>query len=513
MNKFIKVVGAVAIINVVARVFGFLREMIIGYQYGSTHVADSIFTAYTIPNFLYLVVGGAFTTAVISIYNRETTDRALFVKQSFTIVLLTVSIMTVVMLAFTNPIMDMFNQAKVEKGEFSQEDLELAKNLYYWMMPSSILLVLSSWYSGLLNVNQKFHLSSFAILIYNAIFLVIAVGLSNIPNIGPIGYGISALVSAVIMVYFLIVGYRKMDSYKVGFSFERNIASKQLWVMILPIMLGGATIQLYALLQRIFAGMLSEGAVAAVNYASRLMQFPQAILITAVTTVIYPILSQKEADNDYTSIKTLYSKGLHYLLLLLIPVTIYSYFYAENLVQVVYQRGSFDENSTAITAPVLAIFVLSMYFLAANTYITRFYYAKGDSMAPVIFSLVNVFGINIAVIMLLVDKCGAEAIAWGTLLSSVTNFIMLIIYAAYKYDLKMGVFSKELQFFRAVPPTIIITIVIYFSSKYLVFDNRWITFIVGLVIFGAVLVGSYLLFGVKEVKELSEKLKRKLLKQ
>lgn len=509
MNKFIKIVGAVAIINVVARVFGFLREMIIGYYYGSTHIADSIFTAYTIPNFLYLVVGGAFTTAVISIYNRETTDRALFVKQSFTIVLLTVSIMTILMLAFTNPIMEMFNQSK-DKKTFSQSELDLTKNLYYWMMPSSILLVLSSWYSGLLNANQKFHLSSFAILIYNAIFLVIAVGLAFF--IGPIGYGISALVSAVIMVYFLIIGYRKLDSYKVGFSFERNIASKQLWIMTLPIMLGGATIQIYALLQRVFAGMLSEGAVAAVNYASRLMQFPQAILITAVTTVIFPILSQKEAENDLASIKSLYSKGLHYLLLLLYPVTVYSYFYAENLVQVVYQRGNFDAVSTAMTTPVMAIFCLSMYFLAANGYITRFYYAKGDSMAPVIFSLINVFVINIAVIMLLVDKSGAEAIAWGTLVSSVTNFIMLIIYAAYKYDLKMGIFSKELQFFRSVPPMIIITIVLYLSSKFLVFDNSWITFIVGLVIFSAVVVGSYLLFGVKEVKEFSDKLKRKFLK-
>ncbi|MEK5329937.1 murein biosynthesis integral membrane protein MurJ [Lysinibacillus sp. FSL W8-0992] len=510
MNKFIKVVGAVAIINIVARVFGFLREMIIGYQYGSTHIADSIFTAYTIPNFLYLVVGGAFTTAVISIYNRETTDRALFVKQSFTIVLLTVTIMTVILLAFTNPIMDIFNQDK-NTNDYTPGELGLLKNLYFWMMPSSILLVLSSWYSGLLNVNEKFHLSSFAILIYNAIFLVIAVGLSL--WIGPIGYGISALASAAIMVYFLIVGYRKLDSHKVGFSFEQNMSSKQLWLMVLPIMLGGATIQLYALLQRVFAGMLSEGAVAAVNYSSKLMQFPQAILITAVTTVIYPILSQKEANNDLASIKNLYSKGLHYLLLLLIPVTIYSYFYSENLIQVIFQYGKFNADSTAITAPVLAIFVLSMYFLAANTYITRFYYAKGDSIAPVIFSLINVFGVNIAVIMLMVDNYGAEAIAWGTLISSITNYIMLVIYAIPKYDLKMGIFSKELHFFRAMPPMIIITIVMYFSSHYLVFEYKWLTFIVGLAIFIAVFVGSYLVFGITEVKEYIDKLKKKLLKQ
>lgn len=154
-----------------------------------------------------------------------------------------------------------------------------------------------------------------------------------------------------------------------------------------------------------------------------------------------------------------------------------------------------------------------MYFLAANTYITRFYYAKGDSMAPVIFSLINVFGVNIAVIMLMVDNYGAEAIAWGTLISSITNFIMLVAYAIPKYDLKMGIFSKELHFFRAMPPMIIITIVMYFSSHYLVFEYKWLTFIVGLAIFIAVFVGSYLVFGINEVKEYYDKLKKKLLKQ
>lgn len=53
MNKFLKIVGAVAIINIAARLFGFLREMVIGYQYGVSYASDSIFTAY---NFLIFYI-------------------------------------------------------------------------------------------------------------------------------------------------------------------------------------------------------------------------------------------------------------------------------------------------------------------------------------------------------------------------------------------------------------------------------------------------------------------------
>lgn len=87
-----------------------------------------------------------------------------------------------------------------------------------------------------------------------------------------------------------------------------------------------------------------------------------------------------------------------------------------------------------------------MFFLAANTYVTRFYYAKGNSITPVIFSIINVFVINIIIIYFFIDSIGAMAIAWGTLISSVINFIMLFVYANKKYELTFLIAgTKELE--------------------------------------------------------------------
>lgn len=510
MNKFIKIIGAVAVINIVARVFGFFREAVIGYQYGSTQIADSIFLAYTLPNFLYLVVGGAFTTAVISIYNRKTVDQGLFVKQSFTIVLLSGVVMTVIMLALTTPILNLLDR---EGSVRTAEDFALMKELFYWMMPSSILLMLASWYSGLLNVNSKFHLSSFAILVYNMLFLVIGFGLSYV--VGPVAYGISALASAILMIYFLIRGYRQLHSHPVGLSLAQNQSTRDLWIMVFPLMIGGGTIQIYAMLQRVFVEVFSlgDGAVSAINYASRLTQFPQSILITAVTTVIYPILSRKEAENDHQSIKGLYSKGMHYLLLLLGPVTIFAYFYAENLVQVVFEYGNFTAEDTAVIAPVVAVFALSMFFLAVNTYVTRFYYAKGDSMAPVVLSIINVFIVNIGIMYVMVEKgFGVESIAWGTVISSIINTAMLVVYAAFKYDLKLGAGLNKTELLKPIIPFIVLTCIMYVSSKYFIFDFKWITFIVGTTIFGVSTVVLYVMFQIKEIEHFYTKLKSKLIK-
>lgn len=497
MNKFLKIIGAVAIINIVARLFGFLREMIIGYQYGTSFIADSIFTAYTIPNFLYLVIGGALTTAFISVYNQSNVNQGLFIKQTFTTVVTVIVLITAVVLICTDPILDLFF------GDMSVEERELAQNLFYWMMPSTIFLVLSTWYSGLLNVNAKFHLSSFSILIYNAVFLLVSVVASF--WIGPIAYGVGAFVSAIMIIGFLIRGYKKLEKFPVGLSFIQNESTKKLWLLALPIMLGGATIQFYALIQRIFSATLSDGMVSAVNYASKLTQFPQAILMTAVTTVIYPMLSRKVAEKNEQAVKSLYATGLRYLVMLLVPVTIFAYFYAENLIQVIFEYRNFTIESTNITMPILKIFLLAMFFLAANTYITRFYYAKGNSYVPVLFSIINVFLINIAVIYLFIDSLGAVAIAWGTFISSVINFVMLAIYANRKFNLAFFVEVNK-GIWKVFLAVILVGIITYLSSEFLLFANKWLTFIVGVTIFGISFVGIFLLLGIKEAKVILMKL-------
>ena len=427
MNKMMKIIGAVAIINIVARLFGFAREMAIGNQYGTSSTADAIITAYTIPNFIYLVVGGALTTAFISVYHSTRTDKALFVRKSFTTVLVAAVAITAVLMIFTDPLLHLFFK------DLTAEEFAMTRSLYLWMMPSSIILVLSTWMSGVLNVNGKFNLSSLAVLLYNASFVGIAVVLTG--YFGPESYGIGAMVGALLMGVFLYVGLRKSKLYSLKPSFAMSVDTKRLWVIALPILFGGASLQFYFVIHRIVADGLGEGTISAVNFASKLTGFPQAIMMTAVTTVIYPLLSKKQGEGDMETIRALYKKGMLYLVALLVPATVIAYFFAEPLVRLVFEHGEFSEKSVLLTVPIFRVFTLSMFFLAANTYITRFYYAKANSLVPVIFSLISVFGINIAVIYLMIDSYGASAIAYGTVISAAVNFVMLAIYARVKWKL------------------------------------------------------------------------------
>jgi putative peptidoglycan lipid II flippase len=472
-GKIFKIIGAVAVINILARLLGFAREAAVAYQYGTSYLADSIIAVYTIPNFLYVVVGGAITTAFISVYSKikEGPEQEKFMSSTFTYIMAIVGVLTVLLLVFADPLL------KLVMGQMDAKEYDAAKSLYYWMAPSTFFLILSMWLSGILNVNQKFHLSTLSTFIYNLAFLALALLLTPIMSVESYGFG--AIAGAAVMVIMLIGGLRKehLKHFRIRFAFSDEL--RRLFIIAMPIMLGGAALQVYALLQRVFGSRIhDDGLVAALNYASKLTQFPQAVLMTAVTTVIYPSLAKKAAENDLASITSLYQKGLRWLGLLLLPVTIFVIIYAQEIVQVIFQYGNFDERSTAVTYPLLQIFALSMFTFAANVYVTRFFYAMENSYMPVLISIFCVFGINIGITLLFIEKYEAQAIAWGTSISSIVNFILLLLLAKNVLKLKImaekiGSLGKTLAFYAGIA-VILTAIRVYLST-----GMPWIDIIIG----------------------------------
>ena len=104
-------------------------------------------------------------------------------------------------MVFVDPILHLiFN-------DLSPEEFALTRTLYLWMMPSSIILVLSTWMSGVLNVNGKFNLSSIAVLLYNVAFVGIGVGLTI--YFGIESYGIGALVRRTVNGWIFICWFPK----------------------------------------------------------------------------------------------------------------------------------------------------------------------------------------------------------------------------------------------------------------------------------------------------------------
>lgn len=503
-KRLFQIIGAVAIINMLSRLIGFFREVVIGYQFGTSVAADSIALAYTLPNFFYVVIGGAITTAFISVYSKvdDPLKQNAYVERVFGWLTVVLIVVTTGLVLFSEQVISLLFSG------LSEEAFQLTTNLFRVMAPSVFFLILSMWLTGVLNVNDRFTWTAVSTLILNGSFLFIAV--IFYPVLGAYAHAWGALFSALFMALFLVVLIRRNQL----FHFRLRLGkSPELWrtvKMAVPIMLGGATLQLYFLIHRVFASWLESGYVAALNYTSKLVQMPQSILMMAVTMVIYPLLARKVAAKEETGIRTLYKKGLQMMGITIIPASIFLMFYAEEVIRVIFQYGNFHVESTQMAAPLLQILVIGMFFHAANLYVTRFYYAYERSIFPVAMSLFSVLGINVGINFLLIESYGAEGLAWGTSLSAICNFLLLII--GLKFVLK---WKKEEEKNSGVIVKMIIFILLFSTLLYgwksvVTISNAYISLVVGgfVALIGLLFFLKILRF--EEIDELMTKMKKKV---
>nr|WP_052363499.1 lipid II flippase MurJ [Geomicrobium sp. JCM 19037] len=349
-------------------------------------------------------------------------------------------------------------------------------------------------------------------LIMNGSFVLIA--FIFFPMAGSYAHAYGALISAILMFIFLVV-----YNYRKGFfTFKPTLGhSPEVWRtfrLTVPIMLGGATLQLYFLIYRIFGAHLDEGTITALNITSKFVQLPQTVLMMAVTAVIFPMLARKVAANEHESVSKIHGQGLRLMALAIIPASVFIVFYAEEILITFFEYQDFTRENTLIAVPLLQIFVIGMFFHAANVYITRFYYAYERSIYPLVVSLISVLGLNISLSFLLIEPYGAEGLAWAMTLSAAVNFLLLL--AGVGYVLKWQKKSKEqwkdqsLGFMRLMLMTILIAGALYGLRQLYTFDLPFVSLVVGGI--GSVLLFIALLFILRfsERKELQQLLQRKV---
>ena len=137
------------------------------------------------------------------------------------------------------------------------------------------------------------------------------------------------------------------------------------------------------------------------------------------------------------------------LVILLLPVTVVAVSQAEDLVQLVYGRGAFDENAAAMTVQALSGYSLSFIPLALREIYSRIQYGYQDSKRPTINSLIGI-AFNIVLSILLCPRLGVFGV---TLASSAATLVIgvLNMYSARRDApfLTFGLLRRALPFLAA----------------------------------------------------------------
>ncbi len=460
-RKLFKVAGFVGIVTIVSKIFGLIRDLVIAKVYGTTITADAYNFAYLLTgNALILLggLGGPFHSATISTLTRlkdnakESGSFLIKICLSTFIVLL---IITLFVVYFRNEIIHFI---------IPGNDLAPAYREKLWLLTSAQLNIMSPLIiiSGLLgilcgvaNVYHSYFWPSFSPVL-PSIAIVSFVFLYGDPHLG-IALGIGTLFGALLQLFVQLPDLIKAGLYEnLKFAWVKNQQSvSDFYFFLGPALLSTTIGQVTVYIDSFFCSGLEEGSWTATVLANRLIQLPLGVLLTSFLVPFFPRFSELAHSKNIDELKSTCVMVIRSLWFLTLPIAVYLFLFSKPIVEIVFQRGAFNEKSTALTSSILIALLLSMIAYVARDTLTRVFYSLGDSKLPL---LVAVFSIALKIVlnMLLVKKFHAPGIAFSTSLVTLFNFLFLMVLLRSKIGC-LGWFKH----LRSLLKMLAITIIMY----------------------------------------------------
>lgn len=420
----------VMVINMLSRILGLVREMIIGSVFGASGMTDAYVSATKIPNFFTTLFGeGSLGTVFIPIYNRgleekgkEKTDE--FVFSLLNLIIAFTSTMSVIMILFSKQIL------KVTTGFADPERFEAANGLLKIVAFYFLFIALSGVVSSLLNNYKKFAVAASMGIVFNLVIIVGTLLLKN--KMGIYGLGVAYLLSGVFQLLMMLPQFFQiMKTYKFVFNLKDPYV-KEMFVLMVPTLIGIFGYQINEIVDNRFATMLPAGTASALNYASRLYLLPIGVFAISLSVVIFPTLSRAVVKNKRKKVRKVVQEGLAMLAFLIVPSSVILFGYAREIVTLVYKRGHFSNKAVTLTSETLQFYALGLLFFSTIHLLTRSHYVYKDRKLPVISSFIGIFT-NILLDFLLYKQYRHVGLTFATSFAAMINFLILFVSLQRRY--------------------------------------------------------------------------------
>ena len=435
--------------TLLSRILGYLRDILIAIFLGASIFADAFFVAFRLPNtFRRLFAEGTFNAAFIPSYVSAKAQSAQsakkFADEVFNLLILVLFFIILLAEIFTPYLVYIIAPGFFEDSEKFSIAVEFTRITF----PFLLFVSLASFFSGILNTNNKFAAAAAAPIFLN-IILIISLIISYLFNLNfakQLSYAVT--ISGIIQLLFLIIFTKKY--YKPSFDLKVKLSNKVklFFKKLLPSILSSGVTQINILIGTIIASF-EASAVSYLYYADRIYQLNLAIAGIAVGTVSLPVLSKAIKNKNHSRISKIQGQSIELSLLLSIPASLGLILASEEIINALFGYGSFSEENVRMTSLALKYFGYGIPAFALIKILSNFFFARNNTKTPFYISIFIVL-LNVFISLAFFDKVGFVIIPVATSISTwagVIIYIYLLIqknYLFYKENLKTNILKISL---------------------------------------------------------------------
>jgi len=480
-----------------AKCIGFYRDMVFAGVFGTGVMADIYFQVFGLVNLIFTGIGVALSTLVIKNINKaenaghEKAYAAQFLRKAFFYLLIAVGVMAL----FAKQIV------AIVLPNLTGADLQLAINMMYVMLPSLIFVVIAYIISGLLQNERVYFVTAIMSLPFNAAIILSLF----VPEVSIFTVGIVTTIG-----WFLHIAILLPSFYKKGYSLLKKKDSalvksgknmEILWIFISNMMF-----QLCFYTDRAFVSG-DAGMASTFNYASNLFITISSVFVVAMSTVVFPAISKNYEEGNIDYVNDLLRYIIRIMAAIFLPFLLVIALFGPDVIRLIYERGSFDADSTRAVSSILMIYSLGILGYVSQELFNKILYLAGKYRYCVIGTVV-VVALNVISNILIVNttaeapfaETGLSNVAFGVaVITSVllTGYAILIALGIRKV---VGAYWKKdlLADIGKILLSGMLALLVYVGFNTLLpgFTHGYVTFILPLCACGAVYLASLFATGV-----------------
>lgn len=477
------------IITLISKLTGLIREQVFAYYLGTGDVYDAYTVASTIPFILFGSILQAMIAGYIPIYSEIKNDHGEAKANKFTSNLLniitTFSTLFIAIIILISPLLVSIFAPGYE-GAKRELSITFTKIFAFTLYPTMI----SSVFIGFLQMKNRFIISETHGIIMNALHIVTIIIANYYKNYYIVAYGIVITES----LKFILFPKAIMDeNYR--HIFKMNFKDKYVKKLIkfaIPMLVSISVMDLLTISDQSIASIIMpNGGVSAMRYSSLVYQIITGIIVTSIITTTYPTISDYASKKNYIKMKKTMMNGVSLGYILVIPSMIGVMVLSEPLITILFQRGSFTQESTQLTSGILFYYMPVVIGFTIKSIFNRGFYAMQNTTLPIITTVVQVV-LNIILNYALSAIWGINGLAIASSIASLVSSILSVYLFRKNYG-QISFKSFTQDFTKIMFASILMGLVTHYSYAYFAQFNIYIGVLIS-ILFSIIVYGMIILF-------------------
>lgn len=407
------------VLNAVAIGIAFLREVLIANYFGTGMEADAYLVAYALPLVLYTVMTTVLPLVIVPALERARPDSEegkRLLAGTNTVLVLSLGTLTAIMWLGAPAII------RLQAPGFDAPTAQLAVELFGVMVPIVLLLSLAwvgcSWLFSL----KRFVLPALAKVVFNLVGVVALLGFASRYGIRAAASGV--LIGAILQLAMLIPSWVRGGLPLWSWRDARSPQVRALVGASLIMIPVQANLYLYLIVDRFLASMLPQGTIAVLSYADKVIKAFSGVTIAALGVVILPYLAEMASVNRRDDLDRLIRFAIRLTALIVLPVQVGLMAAGQPLVRLLFERGAFLPEDTALTTVAMNYQLIGLFASALSAVFYRVLFAFQRYKTALGVSALAIV-VNIVLKAALMPGLGFIAMPLGTSIAAIVEVLIV----------------------------------------------------------------------------------------